>query len=378
MPGLYNVYATWPESTNVKAEGCNFTITNEGDDVFIPMVQQQTILGKVPPGSHNWLKIADRVRLVTGRTYTVTQAANSTGGVCMRSHGVMWELVEPDEPVADIDAVGGAIYVEEGGGPDEYSIALKAQPPMTVTVTAQPSEPNQLILNGQPSLALTFTSGNWNIPQVVTVVAEEDASVEAPKTVWILHMTEIADANLIEWHDAFAGLLVASVRDKDAAAVEIRESDGSTAVSEHGPTSDEYTVALSAPPVGNVTVTVRADAQTMVDAGAGPAQSVELLFGPADWSTPRTVSVIAVDDANIEGTHVSVITHSVGGLDGNYAGLDVRDVVVTVEDNECGAWGYLPWDLNKDCIVNLMDMAQFAASWLDCTQPYEENCTDVR
>ena len=98
MPGLYNVYATWPESTNVKAEGCNFTITNEGDDVFIPMVQQQTILGKVPPGSHNWLKIADRVRLVTGRTYTVTQAANSTGGVCMRSHGVMWELVEPDEP----------------------------------------------------------------------------------------------------------------------------------------------------------------------------------------------------------------------------------------------------------------------------------------
>ena len=172
-------YATWPESTNVKAEGCNFTITNEGDDVFIPMVQQQTILGKVPPGSHNWLKIADRVRLVTGRTYTVTQAANSTGGVCMRSHGVMWELVEPDEPVADIDAVGGAIYVEEGGGPDEYSIALKAQPPMTVTVTAQPSEPNQLILNGQPSLALTFTSDNWNIPQVVTVVAEEDASVEA-------------------------------------------------------------------------------------------------------------------------------------------------------------------------------------------------------
>ena len=40
----------------------------------------------------------------------------------------------------------------------------------------------------------------------------------------------------------------------------------------------------------------------------------------------------------------------------------------------CGDWGYLPADLNRDCLVNLLDFAKFAESWLYCTDPNKPGC----
>jgi hypothetical protein len=43
---------------------------------------------------------------------------------------------------------------------------------------------------------------------------------------------------------------------------------------------------------------------------------------------------------------------------------------------ECGDRGYSFADLNHDCLVKFEDFAIFAAKWLDCTLPEDENCTD--
>lgn len=41
---------------------------------------------------------------------------------------------------------------------------------------------------------------------------------------------------------------------------------------------------------------------------------------------------------------------------------------------ECGDWGYKPGDINKDCVVNLEDLACLAQNWLTCTTPEQEGC----
>ncbi len=42
---------------------------------------------------------------------------------------------------------------------------------------------------------------------------------------------------------------------------------------------------------------------------------------------------------------------------------------------ECGAWGYSPADINKDCYVNDLDIIEMARQWLiDCTQPGVIGC----
>jgi len=40
-----------------------------------------------------------------------------------------------------------------------------------------------------------------------------------------------------------------------------------------------------------------------------------------------------------------------------------------VQDNECGAWGCNPMDINEDCVVNLEDFAEFFSQWLSCSDP---------
>ncbi len=40
----------------------------------------------------------------------------------------------------------------------------------------------------------------------------------------------------------------------------------------------------------------------------------------------------------------------------------------------CGYWGYTLGDLNKDCYVDIKDLAEMAAKWLGCTEPQESGC----
>lgn len=95
VTGMYNVYITWPASTNVDGTGCKLVITSDGSPVTLNSVNMNTG-GTGTPGANNaWYKIASDVTLTAGNTYTVTQTANSISSTSMRNSGVMWEYVGP-------------------------------------------------------------------------------------------------------------------------------------------------------------------------------------------------------------------------------------------------------------------------------------------
>ena len=103
-------------------------------------------------------------------------------------------------------------------------------------------------------------------------------------------------------------------------------SKASVSVAEGGAT-DMYTVALKAPPTADVVIIATPDARVNVS----PAV---LTFTPADWISPQTVTVTAVDDAIAEGTHTGRIAHTVASTDTGYNAIAVGAVTTTVEDNE--------------------------------------------
>ena len=45
-----------------------------------------------------------------------------------------------------------------------------------------------------------------------------------------------------------------------------------------------------------------------------------------------------------------------------------------VEQTPCGAWGYFASDFDGDCLVNFVDVAEFAESWLMCNEPGVTGC----
>ena len=126
-----------------------------------------------------------------------------------------------------------------------------------------------------------------------------------------------------------------------ASGVTIVQTDGTTNVSESGPTSDSYTIVIETEPANSVTITVDPDEQT--DVGNGTGASRDYIFTQLDWDNAQTVTVTAVTDGIDEGRHTSTITHTSVSSDGNYGGISIDDVIaiVTEYDNAGKNWpGY--------------------------------------
>ena len=101
-------------------------------------------------------------------------------------------------------------------------------------------------------------------------------------------------------------------------------------VTEEDTTGDTYTVVLNTQPTANVTVTVAGHAG--MDVTLTPSSGT-LTFTTTNWSTARTVTVKAGNDADTTNDTVT-LTHSATSTDTNYGGVTIGSVVVTVTDND--------------------------------------------
>ena len=88
----------------------------------------------------------------------------------------------------------GRVDVVEGGATDSYQIALQSIPTSNVVITVDPDNQTNLGAGAGVAIMLTFTPANALIPQVVTVTAVVDMTVEGPHLSTISHTAASADA----------------------------------------------------------------------------------------------------------------------------------------------------------------------------------------
>ena len=243
---------------------------------------------------------------------TITHFAGGGGYEGILAPNVEVKITD-EKPGATVTESGGSTGVAEGGAGDSYTVALDARPSGTVTVTLTPDAQ----LSVSPS-TLTFTASDWDSPKTVTVAGIDDDVIENDHTGTIVHSASGGGSD-----GALIPDVVANIADNDA-VVTVMESGGSTDVIEAGKT-DAYTVALIAEPTGSVAITIEWEPQVSVS----PAT---LVYTTADWDTPQTVTVSAVDDAFVEGAHTATIAHTIGG--GGYDGAPVPSVVAFITDDD--------------------------------------------
>ena len=162
---------------------------------------------------------------------------------------------------------------------------------------------------------------------VVTVSAAPDAdAVDGSAT--FVHTLRSADP-------AVDGLVVPPVTvvevDRGVTGTGVAVLPGSLAVDEGG--SATYEVALNTRPAANVTVAVSRNAAGDADLAANP---VSLVFTPANWSTPQTVTVSAQADGDSANGR-AVFLHAVSSTDGVYNGIVAPSVTVTERDASAAA-----------------------------------------
>lgn len=101
LTGQYDVYATWPLTSNVSGGPTQYTLAEGGNEIFSVLIDQNTAQGSAENGAGNeWVYLGSGL-LDAGKTYVLTQQA--TGGntfVSMRAAGVLFDRVRVPEPAS--------------------------------------------------------------------------------------------------------------------------------------------------------------------------------------------------------------------------------------------------------------------------------------
>lgn len=218
---------------------------------------------------------------------------------------------------------------DEGGGTAKVRFSLLAQPAggASVTIPLSISNTAEGTLSGVTSI--TISNANWNNPAAneVTITGVDDIVADGIVAYTLVTGDPTsADPSYDALTASDPADPVLNNYDNDIAGVTISESGSTTNVTEGGAT-DTYTVVLNTQPTANVTINVNGGAQTSVSPNS-------LTFTNSNWNTPQTVTVTAINDSVVEGSHTQNITQTATSVDTSYNALIIPSVTASITDND--------------------------------------------
>lgn len=197
---------------------------------------------------------------------------------------------------------GGSI---DEGETCEFEVVLNGQPDADVVVRVSNNRTAQASLDLSE---LTFTTGNWDTPQTVTLTGTEDGVDDSNTTI-----TVTAAASECGGVSSTATVRVDNVT---AMGVDITTLDGSASEATWMENAQVGVVLLSSPS-GMDTVTVDL---TLSPAGQGyfwdgmnSVATWQLSFSDMNWDTRQDVNVYATDDSDMDGTVTVTVTATASG-----------------------------------------------------------------
>lgn len=232
--------------------------------------------------------------------------------------------LDDDGPQILVNPTSGLI-VNEGGSSDSFTVSLTEAPTDPVTVAISSGDPSEF------SLAVTeiqFTPQDY-APRTVIVAGVDDTEVDG-NIVGSIVLDPAVSAD-----SRYAGIdppnvLVTNLDDE---VVQVLVTPmGSIETSEAG-TSAFVEVRVSTVPTADLVIALRNP-----DTTEWAFDATELRFTPADWATPKRLTVTGVNDLDIDGDIVGVIGLApIASADPRYQGLDPIDIPAVNRDNDVPA-----------------------------------------
>ena len=264
-----------------------------------------------------------------------------------------------------ITQTGNGTLALEGGTPDTYKVVLTTAPTANVTIAPSAVQPWQLgtaVTSTDVTVfpAITFTTANWNVPQNITVTAVNDAVANsylvanAPhgvRTAMIRHTITSADPG---YNGSQVSDITCTVQDNDFAPnrrfIPTKATATGIAVVTENTTTDTYTVGFGqasthmpiTPPTADVVLSMTYDAARVTIASTDPTFTnsggvATLTFNASNYTTARTITIGAVNDATFQGVQFRDIVHSTTSTDANYNAVPCAPMRVRVNDNDSAA-----------------------------------------
>ena len=268
----FDAASGWDKEQTVTVTGVDDGVDNDPDERLVKIKHSAS------GGGYDAVKDDVKVTVVDGGTVTVT-------------------------PTPAGLAISPLLIRVPEAGLATYTVALKTEPTGNVVVRPQSDGTSQDASAAAPKPGeITFTTGNYNRPQTVTVHGVPDNVDTGDRTLEIKHLVTGGGYNAVP--DVSVSVTVA---DDDTKAVKI--SRPTITIPENGGYTD-YTAWLATEPTGTVTVTVT---ETGTEDAATVSES-SLEFTKSTWKTPQTVTVTGENDDVDNGRSRTVtITHTAAG-----------------------------------------------------------------
>ncbi len=340
-PGIVVTPSTTPLVTSEDGTSATFTVvltTEPIANVTIAVSSSDPGEGAASPAtltftSANW--DAPQTVTVTGvnddladgsQSYTIVTApaASSDAGYFGRDAAdVAATNVDNDTAGFTVTPATVPLQTTEAGGTATFTVRLNAQPTATVTFAVGSDAPDE---GTATPATLTFTTVDWNAPQIVTVTGVDDALADGnqPYNVVLSPAVSVdagyngldpSDVALTNLDNDSAGIVVTAV-----ANLQTTEGGGTV----------QFTVVLQSQPIANVTIPL-----TSSDTTEGTVSPAELVFTPVNYNAPQTVTVTGLNDAIVDGNQVyTIVTEPATSLDPGYLGMNAADVTITNLDND--------------------------------------------
>lgn len=288
--------------------------------VLIPANSTAGVMFTVP--------IVDDVTVETSETFTgsLRPVTNIGFRLVDFSDTATGTILDDDQPGFTIHQTDGSTIVNESGTTDTFSVVLNRQPTANVTINVTSND----IGEATPDVSvLQFTPSDWDLPQIVTMTGVDDPDFDGDQQISVRVGVRPSASDPL-FARVPAQSVPVTVIDDDGPAIIVRQSNGSTVVSEPS-TTDTFGVSLRTPPTDNVTVTVTSNRP---DEAGTDVNS--LTFTPSNWDVPQTVIVVPVDDFRIDGTQTVTLTLAVNDANSSQSYANAEDVAVTaaVHDND--------------------------------------------
>ena len=256
-----------------------------------------------------------------GAADTATLTHTASGGDYASVSNTLPVTVTDDDTAAIVLIETGLTVTEEDAAGSTYTVKLATQPSGSVSVTISGHAGTDLTLD---KTTLTFTTGNWDTAQTVTVKAGQDDD-GANDTATLTHTASGGD------YASVSNTLPVTVTDDDTAAIVLSETD--LTVTEGDAAGSSYTVRLATQPSGSVIVTISGHDGTDLTLSGTTLTNNQLTFTTTNWATAQTVTIKAgQDDDAVNDT--ATLTHTASG--GDYASI-IAELPVTVTDDDQAA-----------------------------------------
>jgi hypothetical protein len=233
-------------------------------------------------------------------------------------------VTNEDDDTANIQVTPTTgLITTERGETANFEIVLTSQPIADVTINLNSDNPNEGILSVN---AVTFTPGNWDIPQVVTVTGINDNVVDDNIAYTII--TDPAISNDANYNGRNAEDINLTNIDLSEPFIVINPTTG--LITQETGSRDSFDIFLNTQPSNIVTLNLSSS-----DITEGVVSPTVINFTPNNWDIPQTVTVTGIDDNIVDrNINYTIVTDAAISNDVNYNSLNPADILVTNRDND--------------------------------------------